>query len=210
MNKQTIIELEELIYQIKKRPIHAAHTMSDIIGVIIGLKPVTITSFDLDEFSDSSYNQFVELLKRLGLEALFFKKSLIELGKVKWVEYVFISSAQELTVKAYNAFDELWNTMDDYGQIYALEKWRDATIKLGKLVGYPKTAVMAFADSINEQDANPQERINRMKRNRYYAHSAEHEEQEYEAYDLKLNQAIAKLAPKTAELFANEKTKKWL
>ncbi|MBR3256418.1 hypothetical protein IKG10_01980 [Candidatus Saccharibacteria bacterium] len=209
MNERAIIELEELIYQIKKRPLQAANTVADIIGVVIGLKPTTITTFELNEFSDSSYNQFVELLKRLGLEALFFKKSLIESNEVKWVEYVFISLDQALAVKAYDAFEELWNTMDDYGQIYASEKWQDATIKLGKLVGYPDTAVMAFADS-NNRDINSRERVERTRRNRYYAHSTEHEQLEYETYDLKLNQAIAKLAPRTAELYANDKTKRWL
>ncbi len=100
--------------------------------------------------------------------------------------------------------------MDDYGQIYAPEEWQNATIKLGKLVGYPDTAVMAFADSASERDINSRERAERMRRNRYYAHSAEYEEQKYETYDLKLNQAIAELAPKTAEIYANDKTKKWL
>lgn len=210
MDKTAIIELEKLIYQIKKRPAQAASTMSDILGVIIGLKPAAIATFYLSEMSNSSSILLAELLKRLGLEALFFKQSLIEYNKVKWVEYVFISFDQNLAIKAHNAFDELWNTMDDYGQIYAPEKWRDVTIKLGKLVGYPNTAVMAFANSANNHDVDSKERIERMKRNRYYAHSAEHEEREYKNYDLKLNQAIAELTPKTAKLYAKDKSKRWL
>lgn len=49
MDKDVIIELEEFIFQTKKKSDNAARMMADIIGVVIGLKSAMMGSFELDE-----------------------------------------------------------------------------------------------------------------------------------------------------------------
>lgn len=79
-------------------------------------------------------------------------------------------------------------------------------VMLGKSC-YPKTATNDFA---KDDDVNDSGRIERMKRNRYYAHSAKYEEEEFRLYEQKLNRAISKLAPKTTENLTENKEKRWL
>ena len=130
---------------------------------------------------------------------------------LKWHENVFVSKNLEIAGQTHELFEQLWQTMDDFGQVFAWDEWKDVTRKIGTILGYPKTAVDDFVNLKNNRDAISYEsRLKRMERNRYYAHSAEYEEQEYREYDYKLNKAISELAPKTTDILANNQAKRWL
>lgn len=210
MPKETIISLENLIFATKSKPLAAASVMAGIIGVLIDLKPVSESIFMTDELALLDHNQFMELMEKLELKALFFHHSFIEINKLVNDEYVYISRATESAIDAHVAVEDLWSTMDDYGQIIDTEAWQNATKKIGHLLGYPASAIEEFANlDLISETADP-DRIARMERNRYYSHSTAHEEQEFNSYDLKLNQAIAEYAPRTAQIYASDKSKRWL
>ena len=207
MDNATLAKLENLVFEAKKKPAAAANTTADIIGVLVGLKPAMVGYFDFDEYHNFPVEEFIELLEKINLKVLFFKRSRIGLNDSKWEEQIYISSSFELAVKTHNAFEELWNTMDDHGQIFDFQKWTNATREIGRLLGYPETATEYF---ISHRNTNDENRRKILARNRYYLHSPEHEEEEYQSYDFKLNQAVAELAPKTAEIFTSDKNKRWL
>ena len=50
----------------------------------------------------------------------------------------------------------------------------------------------------------------RAHRSRYYTHSREHEQEEYEAFDKRLDQVVAEYAPRTAAYFSSEEDVPWL
>ena len=209
MDKITIIELEKLIFQIKKKPEGAARMMADIIGVLIGVKPVALGIVDSDEIPELRTRiQLKEYLEKLGLKALFFGRNGFDIDGPEWRENIFISKELKIAVQAHETFEQLWQTMDNLGQIFAPNEWRVATKKIGRLLGYPETAVDAFAD--NRENIVSEEHIRRIDRNRYYVHSAEHEEQEYYEYDYKINQAISELAPQATQVLTSNKAKRWL
>ena len=208
MNKETIIELENFIYQVKKQPNAAASMMTGIIGVIIGLKPAMIGNFTTEEFSTLPYDQFQEMLDSLYLKPLFFHQSISGKTGISWIENIFISKDLITALKTHEAFENLWGTMDDVGRIFAPEMWNESSRQIGELLGYPKTATEYYIKNIEIEDS--EEDTKRMARNRYYIHSPKHEKQEFEDYDLKLNQAIAELAPKTASILTGEAGKRWL
>lgn len=202
MDNEAIKELESIIFDAKEKSGTAAEAMSGILGVLIDLKPVTATSFSIDEFMRFQQDELVQLLNSLGLKILFFSGKWFNKDHYEWVEYAYISKDMVLARRAHEAFERLWGTMDEIGQIFDPETWIDATEQIGGLLGYPKTAIDYYINSTNNDDIK--ERAERVRRNRYYAHSAEFEEQEYQTYDLRLNQAITEFAPKTAAYFSSE------
>lgn len=207
MNRDAIIELEDLIFKVKESPRTAAEITVDIIGVLIDLKSAMMGDFGKKEFANLGLDKLKAQLGRLGLEIVFFDNSFMYGNEMVEIKSFCISKDLEVARKTRDAFVELWQTMDDDGVMLDRAGWRDATKRIGGLLGYPKTAIDSF---IEEDDVHDEERMKRMERNRYYAHSAEHEEEEFRAYDQKLNRAVSDLAPKTAKVLTRNKKKRWL
>ena len=93
--------------------------------------------------------------------------------------------------------------MDDIGQIVNQELWRESSIEIGHLLGYPATATEYF---ITELDTDNEERKQLMERYRFYVHSPKHHEEEYQSYDHKIFQAVQDYAPKSAKLLLDKKS----
>ena len=207
MDKNKIIELENLIYKVQEKAPVAASTMANILGVLVDLKPAMLGDFSEDELKRFKIEEFKKLLDELGLESVFFEHRYLQNGEEITLEDFCISKKKKLAERTRQAFNVLWSTIDDNGEVINQRKWVKISKKIGKLLGYPKTAIDDFAKTA---DADDEDRVKRMNRYRYYAHSAEHEESEFRSYDLKLNKAISEFAPKTADLFSSNKEKRWL
>ncbi len=207
MDKNKIIELENFIFKVKEKPNVAAGTMADIIGVLIGLKPAMIGDFSKKELKNMKVEEFEKLLGELGLERIFFENCYCFNGKKVTIKDFCISKKVKLAKQTRAAFIKLWSTMDDNGEILDQRNWVKTTKKIGKLLGYPKTAIINF---IKDDDLEDKDRIERMDRNRYYAHSARYEDREFKMYDQKLNKAISNFAPKTTDLLTKDEKKRWL
>ena len=207
MDKNKIIELEDFIFSVKEKPGVAARIMADIIGVLIGLKPAMIGDFSKNELKNMKVEKFEKIIAGLGLESVFFERHYYFNGKKKMIHEFCISKKVRLAEQTHVAFVELWSTMNDRGEILDQRKWAKVTKKIGRLLGYPRTAINDFTkdNAIENKD-----RIERMDRNRYYVHSAKYEDREFKMYDQKLNKAISNLTPKTTNLLTKNKKKRWL
>lgn len=206
-NNTTIIELEDFVFSVKEKPGAAAGTIADIIGVLIGLKPAMLADFDNNELNTLEMNQLEEILNKLDLEKVFFEHSYLLNNKKIKSKMFCISKKIKLARKTQKAFIKLWSTMSDEGEILKRRSWVKTTKKIGKLLGYPKTAVDNFVKEDNIED---EDRVKRMKRNRYYVHSAKYEDKEFKSYDQILNMAISDFAPKTTNYLVEDKNKRWL
>ena len=197
MDKNAITKLEDYIFKHKAKPGVAASVVAGIIGVMIGVKPATVFFFNADEFAELDPDDCKEAFKQAGLKALFFRHEYFESDKTTWIEDVYVARDVETADKLHQAFIKLQNTIDDMGQIYNQEGWGEASREIGHLLGYPKTAIEYF---IANQDTEDEERKQLMGRYQFYTHSLKHHKEEYQAYDLKIYQALHDYAPRSAEL----------
>lgn len=207
MDKDKIIELENYLFSAKIKPPVAASIMAEIIGVLIDLKPAMLGGFTEKEFNNYKDEDLDKILHELGLECVHSEHLYNVNGEEKVCKDFYVSKKKKLAEKTHQSFVELWPTIDDNGEIIDHKKWAKATTKIGKLLGYPKTAIKEF---VEERDIENEDRMKRMERNRYYAHSAKYEEKEFRQYDLKLNKAISEFAPKTTAIWIEDKEKRWL
>lgn len=197
MDREIIAKLENYIFEHKSKPHAAASMMADLLGVMIGVKPASIDHFGAKELSEIDLLEFNELLNQANLKVLFFKQDYISMGKLSFVEDVYVSRDAETAFKLHQAFTKMRSSMDDIGQVFNQKSWEESSREIGRLLGYPATAVEYF---IVEQDIENEERKQLMERYQFYVHSPEHHEEEYQAYDLKIFQALQEYTPKALSL----------
>lgn len=205
INRNAILELEKFIFaNVKER--RAAAIMADIMGVLIDVKPTMMTDFSEKEFAKMDPQDLINLIEKLGLKCVVSFHFSYHAGH--FAPTVDFSVAKNLrgAVEVKEAFESLWSTMDEFGQTLDKRRWRTATKKIGRLLGYPMTAVKDF---LKEEDVESVERQKRMERNRYYAHSAKYEREEFESYDRLINLALEKYTEKSARLLKMDDKKRW-
>ena len=202
MDKDQIAQFESYVFETLNSKIMAADFFADFIGVLIDVKPAMAWFYRKKYYPKLETWEFQRMIKGLGLSVLPGRRRL-PMSKWPWAyeRLFFISKDMETAEKLKAGFKRLHGSK---GSKEAMEK---ATYEIGMLLGYPETAVKNF---VTETDYNNKERVERMKRNRYYAHSPEHEEEEYQAYDRKINEAIEEYAPKTKSVLTAEVGKRWL
>ena len=203
MNKDLIIKLENYLFEHKNKLRVAAYMMADFLGVMIGVKPAAINHLEAKELLGISLIEFNELLNQANLKALFFKQEYISMGKLSWVEDIYVSHDTKTAYMLHQAFAKLRSSMDDLGQTFDQKAWEESSREIGQLLGYPATAVEYF---IAEQDIENKERQQLMDRYQFYVHSPKHHEEEYRAYDQKIFQAVRDYAPRTANILLPSKT----
>ena len=204
MDREIIAKLENYIFEHKNKPGTAAGMMTDYIGVMIGVKPAAVNYFNAEELSGVDLIEFNELLNRAGLKALFFRQDYVKMGKLVWIKDIYVSRNTETAFKLHQAFEKLYNSMDDIGQTINQKLWEESSREIGHLLGYPETAIEYF---IAEQDIENEERQRLSGRYQFYIHSPQHHEREYRAYDAKIFQAIREYTPKTADIMLSRKSK---
>lgn len=207
MDRGKIIELENVIFEHHAKAKVAANAMADFMGVIIGVKPAAITYFEIEDFVNIDSEKIIELLDQIGLKALFFAYEYISMGQLKSIEEVYISRDTRTAIELREAFQKMRSSIDDFGQFSDEKKWEESSRRIGRLLGYPDTAIEYF---ITERDIDNPERQSLMAKYRFYAHSPEHHEQEYRNYDRKIYQALQDYAPRTAKIFSANQRKMWL
>ncbi len=93
---------------------------------------------------------------------------------------------------------------------YGDNRRKEINLEIGKLLGYPETAVKYFVSM--ESKARPSEAHKaRLKKYLHYAHSDTYQEVEFRAYDVKVNRATEKYAPRSARVIRKKfPNKRWL
>lgn len=196
---------------------------ASILGVIIGIKPAALLVNDVME--DGRMLLDGDILKNI-LEELGIK---ITIGDVS--KFAVHKNNKRMTDSLYEGDEFIYISIDDslcdelkknYSVVTDLtedgvvaekdrNKWNEANLRVGKLLGYPETAVLEYIKTSGDASyMKSEERRKRMARNRYYAHSEKFEDDEFREYDLPLNQAILRYLPRIAKSMQADSKKRWL
>ena len=223
MMEKLLRKLEDFLYNFygKENKKIVCAVIACILGVLIGLKPATLLVNDV--LSDGQKlldnGEFEVLLSQLNLKMVvgsvsrFAKKiTTRKTSKYQGHEFLYISLKEELCLELKQYYEKMVNLSCNGVAMKGEEKeWTKLTLKIGELLGYPKTAVLEFVSKNGDEeyveDAN---RMGRIERNRYYIHSETFEDEEFEEYDLPLNSAIKQYLPRTAAIMQADSKKRWL
>ena len=197
--------------------------MASILGVLIGVKPTALLVNDMMEDGRMLLDggTLKNILEELGIKMTIGDVSKFAVHKnnkrtigslYEGDEFIYISIDDSLC-------DQL---MEDYLVVTDLIKdgvvaeenrneWNEANLRVGKLLGYPETAVLEYIKTSGDASyMKSEKRRKRMARNRYYVHSEKFEDDEFREYDLPLNQAILKYLPRVAKIMQADSKKRWL
>lgn len=196
---------------------------ASILGVIIGIKPAALLVNDVME--DGRMLLDGDILKNI-LEELGIKITIGDVSKFavhknikrtvdslyEGDEFIYISIDDSLCDELKNNYSVVTDLTED-GVVAEKDrnKWNEANLRVGKLLGYPETAVLEYIKTSGDTSyMKSEKRRKRMARNRYYVHSEKFEDDEFREYDLPLNQAILKYLPRIAKSMQADQKKRWL
>ena len=196
---------------------------ASILGVIVGIKPAALLVNDVME--DGRMLLDGDILKNI-LEELGIKITIGDVSKFavhknnkrmtdslyEGDEFIYISIDESLCDELKKNYSVVTDLTE--GGVVAEKdrnKWNEANLRVGKLLGYPETAVLEYIKTSGDASyMKSEKRRKRMARNRYYVHSEKFEDDEFREYDLPLNQAILKYLPRIAKSLQADQKKRWL
>lgn len=196
---------------------------ASILGVLIGIKPTALLVNDMMEDGRMLLDggTLKNILEELGIKIIIGDVSKFAVHKnIKGTadslyegdEFIYISIDESLCnqlMKNYLVVTDL--TEDGVVAEKDRNEWNEANLRVGKLLGYPETAVLEYIKTSGDVSyMKSEKRRKRMARNRYYAHSEKFEDDEFRKYDLSLNQAILKYLPRIAKNMQADSKKRWL
>lgn len=193
---KNIRAIERFIFSHHKSNYAAANAVSDIVGVIIGIKTAAQGDFSGDSVDSKSLWRFTKLLEKKRL-CIIFEKHVFD-GRTLFYYYVARSHKRAAELQA--TFNKLWTDVENCSEY---EK------QIGELLGYPKTAIRYYIHNCSG-DSLSKNHLARSERNRFYAHSATHELAEFQQYELPIYNYLSKHCPRTAKLYRAETKKHWL
>ena len=208
MNRDALLRLEKLVFEFDwNKKTLATPFMTEIMGVLIGLKPTTLQVNDEFDGKKLLDNEIIpKILEELGL--VLTKE---RLGRAQMVyEYLYVGKTKELCENLQRWYEKFSNSISDEGKILDRRVWIEANNQIGELLGYPKTATVEYIRRQIEGLEMDDNYMMRLGRNNYYIHSEKFEEEEFREYDLPLNLAIKEYLPKTAEIMQSNPKKRWL
>lgn len=184
-----------------ERTMAALWAIAEIIGVVIGLKPVAMISFDM---TAEQVREFQKLLNLLGLKLLFEELPVPNLPVGQEAYMFFVSQdlalAEELRAARKDSLELGWCPGNPEDQ--------KLTLEIGRLLGYPKTASEYFAFGPRDERGIIVHRPD-YDCDRYYIHSPEHFRAEYEQFEDVLHPAVEHFCPKVASRLRQDETKYW-
>lgn len=175
--------------------------IAEIIGVLIGLKPASKQDFTLTSIA---LRNLQTIIADLGLFSLVEQVSLPSTPPQHFAYDIFISKRPDTA-------QELRNTMRAWIALgYCPDNPKDQalTVKIGQLLGYPKTAIQHVAFGPRDASGNPYHHPG-SDRDRYYVHSFDHYVSEYRLFEDQLHSALTKICPTTAEIMKQDTSRNW-
>ena len=196
---------------------------ASILGVLIGIKPAALLVNDVMEDGRMLLDggTLRNILEELGIKMTIGDASKFTVHKnnkrtigslYEGGEFIYISIDENLCNQLMKNYLVVTDLTED-GAVAEKDRneWNEANLRVGKLLGYPKTAVLEYIKtSGNASYMKNEKRRKRMARNRYYTHSEKFEDDEFREYDLLLNQAILKYLPRVAKIMQADSKKRWL
>lgn len=209
MNIDLLRELEgEVLNFYQKKKMMGVAFLTGVLGVLIDLKPAALLINDkINENKLLDNKRILEILNKLGVNLV--REKLNKFSNEK-IEYLYLAKTARVCLELQKWHGEFFNSVSETGEILDKMVWSEANYQIGKILGYPETATLEYIRMQIEGIEKDNNYRSRMERNYYYMHSVRYENEEFEAYDLKLNLAVNEYLPFTAEIMQANIKKRWL
>ena len=209
MNIDLLRELErEVLDFYQKKKMMGVSFLTGILGVLVDLKPAALVINDrIDDCELLDNKRILEILSKLGV--VLIREELHKFSD-KEIEYLYLAKTARASLELQKWHRDFVNSMSETGEILDKKVWTEANYQIGKILGYPETATLEYIRMQIEDIEKDENYRSRMERNYYYMHSARYENEEFEAYDLRLNLAVNEYLPVTAEIMQANIKKRWL
>lgn len=209
MNIDLLRELEgEVLNFYQNKKMMGVSFLTGVLGVLIDLKPAALLINDRLEDDKLLDNQrILEILNKLGL--VLVREKLNKFSNEE-IEYLYLAKTARMSLELQKWHREFFDCVSEEGEILDKKEWIEANYQIGKILGYPETATLEYIRMQVEGIKKDDNYRSRMERNYYYMHSAKFENEEFEAYDHRLNLAVNKYLPVTAEIMQSNTKKRWL
>ena len=209
MNIDLLRELEGVVLDFyEKKKMMGVSFLTGVLGVLINLKPAALLINDrLNDSKLLDNKKIMEILNKLGVDLV--RERLNKFSNEE-IEYLYLAKTVRVCLELQKWHREFFNSVSETGEILDKKEWIEANYQIGKILGYPETATSEY---IRMQIENVKKDNNyrfRMERNYYYMHSARYENEEFEAYDHRLNLAVNEYLPVTAQIMQANTKKRWL
>lgn len=209
MNIDLLRELEGVVLDFyEKKKMMGVSFLTGVLGVLIDLKPAALLINDkLNDSKLLDNKRIMEILNKLGVDLV--RERLNKFSNEE-IEYLYLAKTARECLELQKWHREFFNSVSETGEILDKKEWIEANYQIGKILGYPETATSEY---IRMQIENVKKDNNyrfRMERNYYYMHSARYENEEFEAYDHRLNLAVNEYLPVTAQIMQANTKKRWL
>ena len=209
MNIDLLRELEEVVldfYQEKK--MMGVSFLTGVLGVLIDLKPAALLINDkLNDSKLLDNKRILEILNKLGVDLV--REKLNKFSDEE-IEYLYLAKTAQVCLELQKWHKRFFESVSETGEILDKKEWIEANYQIGKILGYPETATLEYIRIQIEDIEKDDNYQSRMERNYYYMHSARYENEEFEAYDHRLNLAVNEYLPVTAQIMQANTKKRWL
>lgn len=209
MNIDLLRELEGVVLDFyEKKKMMGVSFLTGVLGVLIDLKPAALLINDkLNDSKLLDNKRIMEILNKLGVDLV---RGRLNKFSNEEIEYLYLAKTARECLELQKWHREFFNSVSESGEVLDKKVWAEANYQIGKILGYPETATLEYIRMQIEGIEKDNNYRSRMERNYYYMHSARYENEEFEAYDLRLNLAVNEYLPVTAEIMQANTKKRWL
>ena len=209
MNIDPLRELEGIVlYFYQEKKMMGVSFLTGVLGVLIDLKPAALLINDkINESKLLDNKRILEILNKLGVNLA--REKLNKFSNEE-IEYLYLAKTARVCLELQKWHREFFNSVSETGEILDKKVWSEANYQIGKMLGYPETATLEYIRMQIEGIEKDDNYRSRMARNYYYMHSMKYENEEFEAYDLRLNLAVNEYLPVTTEIMQANLKKRWL
>lgn len=189
---KSLRSFERFVYKKLGTTKSAADLVANTVGVFIEIKPAMQGDWPL-ELADS---KTLWLLKQ-KFESL---RLFIVFDRAECNNRIFFVAKSHKKAEALrSAFSRLANAGPS----------AEINTRIGELLGYPSSAIQYYIRLHPEKGLSENHRAN-LERNRFYAHSIAHEDEEFNSYEAPIYRQLRKYCTKTANFYRKDMTKRWL
>ena len=209
MNIDLLRELEGVVLDFyEKKKMMGVSFLTGVLGVLIDLKPAALLINDkLNDSKLLDNKRIMEILNKLGVDLV--RERLNKFSNEE-IEYLYLAKTARECLELQKWHREFFNSVSESGEALDKKVWSEANYQIGKILGYPETATLEYIRMQIEDIEKDENYRSRMERNYYYMHSARYENEEFEAYDHRLNLAVNEYLPVTAQIMQANTKKRWL
>lgn len=209
MNIDLLRELEGVVLDFyEKKKMMGVSFLTGVLGVLIDLKPAALLINDkLNDSKLLDNKRIMEILNKLGVDLV--RERLNKFSNEE-IEYLYLAKTARMSFELQKWHREFFNSVSESGEVLDKKVWAEANYQIGKILGYPETATLEYIRMQIEGIEKDNNYRSRMERNYYYMHSARYENEEFEAYDHRLNLAVNEYLPVTAQIMQANTKKRWL